>query len=148
MKLTLLPLEDGDVLRIRCEGMVSLRSSSNSQDPLAELLGPRCFSRTIVLDLSDAQSVDTSGVVWLVGVSEKFAQSQGRLIIHSVSPVIRRMLDVMRLAPALCMVADEAEALRSLQESRPGLHLSSALPEKEPFSPARAAGLGQAPHAS
>jgi len=116
MKLTLMPLQDGNVLRIRCQGMVSLRGTGASEDPLGELLGPPCFARTVLVDLEDAQGVDTSGVAWLARISEAFRQHQGKLIIHSVPAVVRRTLDIVHLTSSLCIVHDEAEALQLVQQ--------------------------------
>jgi anti-anti-sigma regulatory factor len=116
MKLTLLPLQDGNVLRIRCQGMVSLRGSGASEEPLGELLGPPCFARSVLLDLVDAQGVDTSGVVWLARIAEAFHQHQGTLILHSVPAVVRRTLDVLHLTSTLCIVHDEVEALQHVQQ--------------------------------
>jgi hypothetical protein len=116
MKLTLMPLQDGSVLRIRGQGAVSLRGSGPSEDPLGELLGPPGFARTVLLDLADAQEIDTSGVVWLARTSDAFHQHQGKLIIHSVPAVVRRTLDVLHITSSLCIVHDEAEALHLIQQ--------------------------------
>jgi ABC-type transporter Mla MlaB component len=115
MKLTLMPLQDGQVLRIRCQGMVSLRGAG-TEEPLGQLLGPPCFSRTLLLDLVDAQGIDTSGVVWLARIAEKFRQNQGKLVVHSVPAVVRRMLDVLHLTSGFRMAHDEAEALQLVQQ--------------------------------
>ena len=121
MKFTLMPLQDGNVLRIRCQGMISLRGAGASDEPLGELLGPPCFARTVFLDLADAQGVDTSGVVWLARIAEKFREHRGKLLLHSVPAVVRRTLDVVHLTPNLCIRHDEAEALQLVQ---PGSLLS------------------------
>jgi anti-anti-sigma regulatory factor len=116
MKLTLMPLQDGNVLRIRCQGTVSLRGRGTSDEPLVDLLGPPCYARTVLLDLGDAPGIDTSGVAWLARITETFRQHRGKLILHSVPAFVRRTLDVVHLTPSLCMVHDEAEALQLVQQ--------------------------------
>jgi anti-anti-sigma regulatory factor len=116
MKLTLMPLQDGNALRIRCQGMVSLRGRGTSEEPLGELLGPACFARTVLLDLGDALGIDTSGVVWLARIAEKFRQQRGKLIVHSVPAVVWRMLDVLHLTSNFTTAHDEEEALHLVQQ--------------------------------
>src|SRR5947209_11901699 len=107
MKLTLMPLQDGNVLRIRCQGPITLRNARNSDDQLAEIVGPHSLARAVLLDLGDAQSIDTSGVVWLARMSDAFRQAQGKLVLHSVPAIVRRTLDVLRLTSSLTIVHDE-----------------------------------------
>jgi anti-anti-sigma regulatory factor len=95
--------------------MVSLRGAGKSEEPLGELLGPPCFARTILMDLGDAQGIDTSGVVWLARIADMFREHRGKLILHSVPAIVLRTLDVVHLTPSLCIVHDEAEALQLVQ---------------------------------
>jgi anti-anti-sigma regulatory factor len=111
MNLTLMPLQDDDVLRVRCDGAVSLRGRGEAADPLQALLGPHCGSHKVLLNLEQAQGIDTSGVCWLVRQQRAFRESGGALVIYSVPPVVGDVLDFLRLTPLLCLAAGEAAAL-------------------------------------
>jgi hypothetical protein len=113
MKLTLLPLKNDDVVRIRCDGHLT-RLTDPDLDPLKELLGPHCFSLKVLLNLERAQTIDTSGVSWLLRMVHKFTAAGGKFVALLVPPVIGQVLDFMRLRPLLPVAADEAAALEML----------------------------------
>lgn len=111
MQLTLLPLQNDDVIRVRCDGDVTLRGQPAGTDPLEALLGTRHFGQKVLLDLEKAQGIDTSGVSWLLRVQDRFRQSNGRLVLYALPPRVTQTLDFLRLTPLLTTAATEAEAL-------------------------------------
>jgi anti-anti-sigma factor len=116
MKLTLLPLQDDDVIRVRCDGDLTLRGQGSGGDPLEALLGPRSFGHKVVVNLEKAQSIDTSGVSWLMGLQERFRKSNGRLVFYGISPRVTQTLDFLRLMPLLTTAPTEAAALAWAEE--------------------------------
>jgi anti-anti-sigma factor len=110
MKLTLLPLEKDDLLRIACEGSIA-RLLDQDHDPLRDLLGPNCYSRRVLLNMERVQSVDTSGITWLLGVVERFSRANGKVIFFMMPPIVTQVLDFMRLTDTLPMAASEQAAL-------------------------------------
>jgi anti-anti-sigma factor len=110
MKLTLLPLEKDDLLRIACEGSIA-RLLDQERDPLRDLLGPNCYSRRVLLNMERVQAVDTSGITWLLGVVERFERDHGRVVFFMVPPIVTQVLDFMRLSDTLPMAASEQAAL-------------------------------------
>ena len=128
MKLTMLPLQKDDVIRIRTEGQISHREV---EDPLLALLGPNCFTHRVVLNLDRAPGISTSGLCWLVGSQKRFDQEGGKLVMTGVPPVVLDVLDFLRLTPMLHIAADEQEACEKLAEpTRP------PIPEDRSFGPA------------
>jgi anti-anti-sigma factor len=111
MKLTLLPLQNDDVIRVRCEGPVSLRElGSGTADPLQTLLGPHCYSHKVLLSLERTQSIDTSGIAWLMRSSHHFGQSRGAFVIYGVPPTVTDILDFLRLSALLRIAPNEPVA--------------------------------------
>jgi hypothetical protein len=110
MKLSLLPLESDDSFRIRCEGPVSTRGLAPGVDPLAALLGPRCYAHRILVNLGDAPSIDTSGIDWLTRTQKAFNQAGGTVVFYNVPPTVLEMLNFLHLTPMVCIAADEAGA--------------------------------------
>lgn len=111
MKLTLLPLRGDNVIRVRCEGNVTLRGQEGGGDPLEALVGPRCFSQTVLFDLEKAQGIDTSGISWLMRTHDRFRQSGGRLVLLAMPPLVTQALDFLHLTAQLTTAANEAAAL-------------------------------------
>ncbi len=113
MKLTMLPLQKDDVIRIRTEGQISQREA---EDPLFALLGPNGFTHRVLLKLDRAPGINTSGLCWLVGSQKRFHQAGGKLVLTGVPPVVLDVLDFLRLTPMLHIATDEQEACKMLAE--------------------------------
>jgi anti-anti-sigma factor len=118
MKLTLLPLQNDELVRVRWEGPISLRGRPAGHDPLQELLGPQCFGHKVILNLEKAVGIDTSGVSWLMHTQKRFAQAGGRLILCGIPPVVSEVLELLRLTDLIDAAPTEADA-RDLALGRP-----------------------------
>jgi anti-anti-sigma regulatory factor len=118
MNLSLMPLENDDLFRVRCTGPITLRGSDPNADPLAALLGPHCFSHKILVNLGGAESIDTSGVAWLTRLRGAFQEGGGMLVLSQVPPIVSGLLDFLRVTPLFCIAADDAEGrVRALAAS-------------------------------
>ena len=104
MKLTLLPLQKDDVIRVRCDGPVSRQEG---RDPLQDLLGPHCYGHRVLLSLERSQAVHTSGISWLMRSQKQFQEAGGKLVICAVPPVVADVLTFLRLTPMLNIAATE-----------------------------------------
>jgi anti-anti-sigma regulatory factor len=129
MKLTMLPLQKDDVIRIRSEGQISQREV---EDPLLVLLGPNCFTHRVVLNFDRAPGINTSGLCWLIGSQKRFALAGGKFVLTGVPPVVLDVLDFLRLTPMLHIAADEQEACKMLGEP-----IYPPIPEGFPFVPTK-----------
>ena len=127
MELTLLPLQNDDVLRVRSHGPLSQRDPNDS---LQALLGPHCFTHKVFLTLDDSQSIDTSGICWLVKTSTHFTQAGGKLVLLAVPPVLLDVLTFLNLTPLLHIAANEQAACEMIQ----GKNNSTHAPER-PLEP-------------
>ena len=107
MELTLLPLQNDDVLRVRSDGPVSRREGD---DPLQTLLGPRCYAHKVLFSLGESQGIDTSGLCWLVDTNKRFTQAGGKLVLFAVAPVVLDVLDFLNLTPMLHIAPNEQAA--------------------------------------
>lgn len=117
MKLEILPFEADDLIRVRCEGPLSLAGLPLGADPFRQILGPQAFSRKVLLDLKRAEGADTSGVAWLMRMTDQFARSGGRLILNSIPPMVEQIIHVLGLGShfAASQPAEDAGRL-SLRE--------------------------------
>jgi anti-anti-sigma regulatory factor len=114
MKLTYRPLANEEVLRVACEGHVSVRGAPPGSEPLLELLGPHGYRQKVILTLERADGVDTSGLMWLVRVATKFGSGGGRLAVYNFSANFRNMIDVLGMSGSVTLVTSEAAAIEAV----------------------------------
>lgn len=108
MQLTLIA-DEGDVVRVRCEGEISNADSQNCE-PLERLLGSEAPKRKVLLNLEKVRFLDSSGISWLLARHKHFNDSGGRLVIYEVPPIIRQPLEFVQLTRVLHIAEDEASA--------------------------------------
>jgi anti-anti-sigma factor len=110
MKLTLLPLQNDEVIRVRCDGPLTLRQVDGQADPLQTLLGPHCYTHKVLLNLERSQAIDTSGICWLVRSQSRFNQSRGAFVLYAVPPTVTDILDFLRMRSQLRIAETEPQA--------------------------------------
>ena len=62
LHLTYLPVADDGLIRVACDGPLSLRGRPVGAEPLRDLLGPRAYSLPVLLSLERVGGAETSGV--------------------------------------------------------------------------------------
>jgi anti-anti-sigma factor len=113
MKLTILSNDD-QVLHVQCADKITQEDFIGQADPLAGLIAHLGgFSRRVLLNLERATFIDSSGVSWLLICHKHFVQNGGRLVLHSVPPLVNQVLQLVRL-PRIMNVASDAAAARKL----------------------------------
>ena len=115
MELSIKQAEDDSVSISAAGRITQLRISSNESDPLSELLGGDAYTRDVLLDLKSTDFMDSSGVNWLIRSHKRFKENGRRMVVHSVPPVVRNVIRVMRLDLLIEMADDEAEAIKKIQ---------------------------------
>jgi anti-anti-sigma factor len=104
--------EDDMATCLACDGEISQASFPSSDfNPLEDLLGAACYQRQVVLDLGQASFIDSSGVGWLLTSHKKFLAAGGKIILHSVPPLVDQVLRMLQLHHLLSIKADRAAAL-------------------------------------
>jgi stage II sporulation protein AA (anti-sigma F factor antagonist) len=101
----------GDIVRLRCEGNISQRDIDPGSDPIEGLLGAGCYKNKVLLSLENTHYVDSSGVGWLMGRHKQFLSEGGRLVLHSIPPMVSQVLHLLRMSLILHMAADEPAAV-------------------------------------
>jgi len=114
MEFELLCNEDG-VVHIQTIGnitqdSIAQNSASSDNEPIKNLAGDTVYQNKIILDFNRADYMDSSGVSWLLVLHKRCRQAGGSLVLHSIPPIIRQVLDVLRLGLVLTIVDDEKQA--------------------------------------
>jgi anti-anti-sigma factor len=111
MKLNLLGAEPG-MKRVECSGDVTVLDFATGANPLEAVVGEEGFGCTILLDLAKAPYIDSSGIGWLIQSHRRARQAGGRLVVHSIPPMVNHCFRVLRMNDVLDIAADEAAALQ------------------------------------
>ena len=105
--------EEGDDLYLcRAEGVVTRDALAQQDSP--EQFGEKSCGRKVLLDLSQTSHIDSAGVSWLIRLHRNCESANGRLVIHSVSPVVRRTFDLLNMDAVFLIKEDERAARESV----------------------------------
>jgi anti-anti-sigma factor len=110
MKLTILS-NDSSVVHVQCADRISQDDFPRGSEPLGALLAPvGGFGRKVLLNLEEATFIDSSGISWLLITHKHFLQNGGRLIVHSVPPLVNQVFQLVRLHLIMAVAPDVAAA--------------------------------------
>ena len=119
MKLSVVSI-DKQLVRIDVEGDITARDfRADGRDPFETLLGAGWASHKVILNFSGVSSADSSAIGWLMTCRREFERKGGALVVHTIHPRVRRVLDMLRVGKAVPLVRDEAAALASLAAPAP-----------------------------
>jgi anti-sigma B factor antagonist len=115
MKFSIKSEADGLAL-VEVFGDLCQKRLAASADPLEDLLGPECYGKRVLLDLHGLDTIDSSGVGWLLACQKKFRAAGGVLVLHSLAPFARDVMKILNMQLVFKMADDEATAIRLAQE--------------------------------
>ena len=112
MKLSLMNHDD-QLTRVKCEEDISMTLLPEG-DPLVAAVGDgvdNVYTRVVLLNCQGTKFIDSSGLSWLLICQKRFKESGGRLILHSVPPLVRQPIDLLRLDKVFAIAATDADAV-------------------------------------
>lgn len=101
---------EGSCTKLRLAGRVTQEELTVGADPFLDLLGAGAYARKVLVDLTGADFIDSSGVGWLMSCHKRFHQGGGSFILHSIPPLVRRTLQILRMEMVLKLAKDATEA--------------------------------------
>ena len=99
-----------EITTVAISGRITYNTLDPGQDPLA-LQVPEIYSRRVFFDMSAVEYIDSSGVSWLLICHKRFREAGGKLVLHSINPMVKQVLGVLKLERVLHL-ADTAEKAR------------------------------------
>lgn len=103
--------EDRQLAQVDVSGRITPDSFSQEAEPLASLLGPGAYHRSVLLDLSKSEYINSSGIGWLLVCHKRLRDGGGRLVIHSIPQIIRSVLEVLKMDQVFHL-ADDLQSAR------------------------------------
>jgi anti-anti-sigma factor len=113
MDLSIAAVEN-NVADVQVSGAITQAQLSPSQEPLSVALGPNAYNHKILLDLTNSDHIDSSGVNWLLTMHRRARENGGRLVIHSVPPLVDNVLKVLRMNLVFEIAPSREEAFRMI----------------------------------
>jgi anti-anti-sigma factor len=117
MNLTVVSSEAG-LTRLQSAGDITLLDFEGGAQPLLALLGQEGFGGVVLLNLSQSLYIDSSAVGWLIQCHVRFRKAGGKLILHSIAPMVDHCFRVLGMYDLLHIAQNEEAALRLAQAHR------------------------------
>lgn len=109
MHIEILSVE-GDVYSAKLSGPVS---DTDGRTKTLEHDGVDVYTKTVLLDLSEANYINSSGIGWMVSCHKRAVEHGGKIIFHSPQPLVDQTLKMMRIDKALHLV-ENLDAARNM----------------------------------
>ena len=77
-----------------------------TSNPLDQAL-PNWPSKKILIDFSRVGYVDSSAIGWLISCQKNCRRAGGQLVLHSISPSVRQVLDLLRIGKVVPLAEDQ-----------------------------------------
>ncbi len=120
MAFNLISIDRDGIVRIGATGNITWREvQGNDGPPLAAILGPNWAQMRILLDMTQAQFIDSAAVGWLIETQRTLKTAGGRLVLYHVQPTVQQVFDVLRVGRVIAMASDEAGARARASEETP-----------------------------
>jgi anti-anti-sigma factor len=114
MKLSL-HSDDGNFLHMRLKGKVTQKELPVQEDLFVKELGSGAYGRSVLLDMQESEFLDSSGVSWLLVSHKRFREHGGRLVLHTIPPLVGNVLKVLRMNQIFSMAENEQAAMKLAQ---------------------------------
>ena len=96
---------------VRLSGRITSDVVAEHGDHLRRMLGERAHAGRLLLDMSGTEFLDSSGIGWLLDQHRQCVHAGGVLVLHSLPPMVARVVQLMNLHKAF-RIAPDATAAR------------------------------------
>ncbi|HEY4328171.1 MAG TPA: STAS domain-containing protein [Phycisphaerae bacterium] len=80
------------------------------------ILGGDWASQHVVLDMDAVPFLDSSAIGWLIQSQKRFREGGGYLVLHSVQPHVKNILNLLKIERVVPMCRDASSALLVLRD--------------------------------
>lgn len=87
------------------------------------LLGADWNSRRVLLNMERAAYIDSACIGWLIASQKNFRANGGEMVLHSVQPAVRNVLELLKIGRVVPIAADAATGRTLLLGGRSVAHV-------------------------
>ena len=116
MSLKLVSIEVDGVASLNCGDDMNALAMCEEFTELKDILGENWASRKIALGFGEVSYIDSAAIGWLLSLNKAINEAGGKLVLHSMSKSVRRVLTMMRLESVLNLADEAAQAHKQLKE--------------------------------
>jgi anti-sigma B factor antagonist len=109
---------DGDAGVVAVRGEIHVSSAPELSDCLASVMERGVTA--LVLDLSEVEFIDSTGLSVLLNVLRRLTQRGGSLVIVCTNPTVLRLFEITRLESTFDIVSTREEAIARLRQAQEG----------------------------
>lgn len=110
-KLHLIAIEPDGLVRAAADGsLTGADARAANVNLFGSLLGANWRCSRVMVDFSRCATIDSAAIGWLVESNKQFKDAGGTLVLYSLSPRVRQVMDLLKLHRLLHLAANEAAA--------------------------------------
>lgn len=114
MNLSLETIDKDGIVHVEAAGNITGSDIPvEGKDPFEQVLGANWASNRVLLNLGKVSYIDSSAIGWLIGAHRAFTERGGRLVVHSIQPTVRQIMDVLQIGKVVPL-ADGQTAARAV----------------------------------
>jgi anti-sigma B factor antagonist len=102
--------QQGDVLRATINGEIDLHSSPQLRTTLLDLY-TQGNPKRIILNLAQVPYMDSSAIAVMVELLQKVRKQGGKIVLTTLQPRVKGLLEIARLNTIFAIAKDDAEAM-------------------------------------
>ena len=138
MKLNVVSIEK-ELVRVQAQGDISCQDfTADGKNPFEQVLGSRWAAHQVLVDMRSVPFLDSSAIGWFMTSRREFERGGGLIVLHSIQPRVRQILDLLRVGKALPLVDNESAALTVVAAAAAGLKVQAATNPASAAKPAAA----------
>lgn len=113
MNVRLESIEQDGIVRLAANGaMTASEMAGDDKHPLAGVIGERWSTNRVVLSMSQTEYMDSTAIGWLLSCQKQFDRDGGKFVLHSISPSVQQIFDLLKVGRVLHVAEDEQQALQ------------------------------------
>ncbi len=96
-------------------GRIVQNDLSEHRATLERLMDPGQSAQPLLLDLTQADFIDSSGLSWLLVWHKRYSGAKSKLVLYSIPPMVLDVLRMMQLDSVFNIADDETTARQMLE---------------------------------
>ncbi len=115
MKLMLVSIERQGYVRVATDGNITAGdfALSAGRNPFENILGANWAGQRVLLSMENTTYIDSSAIGWLISCQKAFKAAGGAIVIHSIRPGVKQMLELLKIS-RIVPVADNENAGKAM----------------------------------